>query len=43
MPLVTPEEFNINNLIFSAPEENQIPASKLKFKRINIKYEYRNC
>ena len=39
MPLVTPEEFNINNLIFSAPEENQIPASKLKFKRINIKYD----
>ena len=42
MPLVTPEEFNINNLIFSAPEENQIPASKLKFKRINIKYEHNN-
>ena len=42
MPLVRTEEFNINNLIFSAPEENQIPASKLKFKRINIKYEHNN-
>ena len=42
MPLVTPEEFNINNLIFSAPEDNQIPASKLKYKRIMIKYEQDN-
>ena len=33
MPLITSEEFNADKLIFSTPEENQIPASKLKYKK----------
>jgi hypothetical protein len=39
MKLITTNQFNTNYLKFSAPEENNIPASKLKFKRIRISYD----
>lgn len=39
MKLVNTNNFDSKFLKFSSPEENNIPASKLKFKRIRIMYD----
>ena len=40
--LSDPNSYNLNNLIFSEPEERKLPDQKVVYHRIGIKTKYSN-